>query len=387
MTGNNEFLKEFNRTRILDYVRTCGPVSRKRLSELTGLSPTAVGQTVSVLMEKGYIHETGSGGSSGGRPPVLLELKPGSYFSIGLDIDTGRIFTVVTDICGNTVCEHFFACNTENDAPGVIAQAEKMVEGVLQECRIETERLLGIGISVPGLIKPETQKVILAPNLKWKDVSTRKWFDAFEGIPVFVENEAMASAICEHWLGKAMHRENFICINIASGIGAGIFTGGRPYRGKSGTAGEVGHITVDNNGPVCGCGNRGCLETLASTGWMTQRAGKALGLAKEGMTLDNLVEYAQNGDRTAESVLFESAEYMAYAISILVNIFNPEMIILGKDFVKYSHIVMGYIRESVENRALKAPASAVSIAASSIGARSPALGASIIPLKAIFGKH
>jgi N-acetylglucosamine repressor len=394
--GNSKFLKTYNQTGILDLIRIHKEISRTELSGMTGLSPTATGMIVSNLIEKGYIRERGTGESKGGRKPVLVELKPRSYYSIGIDMDTNYMRAILVDITGHVVYEKLMNMEFPADFERTAAYVEKTVLDIMREFSVDSGMLLGVGISVPGLVDSGTHEIVLAPNLGWKNADMKSKLAKLSHIPVYVENEAMASAICENWIGACRDVENFVCINVKSGIGAGIFTGGKLYRGASGSAGEIGHITVDENGPLCGCGNYGCLETMASTTRIVEKAKK---LVRQGtvstlnefrdvekISIDCIIEAARSGDETARNVLIESARYLGIAISILVNTLNTSKIVIGKEFVKYADIVMDHIKGIVNCKALKYPASRVEIAASEIGEKAPALGAAMIPLKVLFGK-
>lgn len=394
-TGNSKFLKAYNEEGILDLIRVKKALSRSDLSKLTGLSPTAAGAIVSSLIERGYIYETGTGKSKGGRRPALLELKPDSYYSIGVDIEVDNIMYVLTDITGSVIYEGS-APMTVNTPETAVSAITGIVSGIVEEYSIDAGRLLGVGISVPGLVDVMSRIVILAPNLGWEEADIRGKLEKCLNIPVYVENEAMASAICEDWIGECRDVSGFVCVNIKSGIGAGIFTDGRLYRGSSGSAGEIGHIVVDENGPKCGCGNCGCLETFASTERIVEKAKKLLkqGVVSSlsevgdtgGITFDDIVSAARNGDMVAKGLLDEAARYLGIALSGIVNMLNPSKIVLGKDFTKFGETVMDIIRSEVNRRALKKPASNVEIIMSRIGERSSMLGAAIIPLKILFGR-
>jgi glucokinase-like ROK family protein len=370
-------------------------LSRADLSKATGLSPTAIGVIVSSLMEKGYILETGTGESKGGRKPVLLELKPDSYYSVGLDIDIDNISYILTDITGSVVKEGS-APLRDRSAEKVAEVASDSIERLKSDYRIEDGKLLGAGISIPGMVDAVTHCVLLAPNLDWRDVDFGTMLRNRLNLPVYMENEAMASAICENWVGACQGVSNFVCVNIRSGIGAGIFAGGRLYRGAGGSAGEVGHIVVDENGPKCGCGNYGCLETIASTGRIVEKARRMVrqGVASslneisnaDGIQLDHIVDAAKSGDEAARGILNEAARYLGIALSNIVNTLNPSKIVLGKDFVKYGEFVMDTLRSVVDCKALRRPAENVEISVSEIGERSSTLGAAMIPLKLLFGR-
>lgn len=394
-TGNSKFLKAYNETGILDLIRTGKGISRADISKETGLSPTAAGAIVSSLIERGYIRETGIGESKGGRKPVLLELRQDSYYSVGLDVDVDSILFILMDITGKVVYEGS-AVLTDN-APNVAAEtAAACIRELVRECSIERERLLGIGVSVPGMVDAVSHRIVLAPNLGWEEVDFGALLKEQIELPVYIENEAMASAICENWLGACQDDSNFVCVNIKSGIGAGIFTGGKPYRGAGGSAGEVGHVVVDENGPRCGCGNYGCLETIASTGRIIEKAERMvtqgiesslnkIGNVKD-IRLSDIADAARAGDEAAKGLLNEAAGYLGIALSNLVNTLNPSKIVLGKNFTVYADLVMETLRGVIDRKALKRPAGGVEILASEIGERVSTLGAAIVPLKLLFGR-
>lgn len=394
-TGNSKFLKAYNETGILDLIRIRQAVSRAELSKETGLSPTAAGVIVSSLIEKGYIHETGTGESSGGRRPVLLELKAGSYFSVGVDVDVDSILFVLMDITGRVLQEKAVALT--GNTPRIAAEtAIRGIGEIAGSFSVGRENLLGVGISVPGMVDAVSRKIVLAPNLGWEDVDLGSMLKERLDLPVYIENEAMASAICENWIGACQGISNFVCVNVKSGIGAGIFTGGKPYRGADGSAGEIGHIVVDENGPRCGCGKYGCLETIASTGRIIEKARRMAGQGAisvpdgidevDGMALKHISDAAREGDEAAGGLLNEAARYLGIALSNLVNILNPSKIVLGKDFVIYGDLVMDTLRNVILAKALKRPAANVEIVTSDIGERASTLGAAIIPLKVLFGR-
>lgn len=394
-TGNSKFLKAYNETGILDLIRTEKRMSRADLSKATGLSPTAAGAIVSALIDKGYIHQIGTGESKGGRKPVLLELKPDSYYSVGLDVDVNSILFILMDITGRVIFEQSEAL-ADNTPEAAAAASAAGIAAILNNHCITMEKLLGVGISVPGMVDPVTHRVALAPNLGWEAADIGGMLKERLSVPVYVENEAMASAICENWIGACQSTGNFACVNIKSGIGAGIFTEGRLYRGAGGSAGEVGHIVVDENGLRCGCGNYGCLETVASTAGIVSKAKRMVRqrivsklneiASTDEIMLDHIVDAARAGDAASKNLLNEAARYLGIALSYLVNTLNPSKIVLGKDFVLYGDLVMETLRSAVDRKALKGPAGNVEIIVSAIGERTSTLGAAIIPLKILFGR-
>ena len=181
-TGNSKFLKAYNETGILDLIRMKQAVSRAELSKETGLSPTAIGAIVSSLMEKEYIHEIGTGESSGGRKPVLLELKPGSWYSVGLDIEVDTVQYVLMDITGQVLHEGSVPLRVNTPEMTVMA-SEACVRQMMRKFSIRKERLLGVGISVPGIVDSKSRRVVLAPNIGWEDADPAGMLESEIGLP------------------------------------------------------------------------------------------------------------------------------------------------------------------------------------------------------------
>ena len=395
-TGNSKFLKAFNETSLLELIRINKQISKADLAQLTGLSPTACGIIVSNLLEKGYICEAGIGISKGGRRPNLYELNPKSYYSIGVDIDVDYIRFVLMDITGNVEYRDKISSGFEQSVSESIRLIEYKLQQIVEKNNISEDRLLGVGVSVPGMVDNVTHEIIFAPNLGWERVDLEHMMSSMGSFPIYVDNEAMCSAICENWIGCCTEQKDFVCINMKSGIGSSIFAGGNLYRGCSGSAGEIGHIMVDHNGPKCACGNYGCLETLVSSKSMVEKAQR---LVRQGLiadfsdaldinsinTVDDIISSAKAGNEAARVILVEAAGYLGLAIANLINTINPSRIVLGKELVKFSEDILEHMRNIALAKALRYPASRVEILISELGDDTSALGAAIIPLKKLFG--
>lgn len=392
-TGNNKYLKELNQATILDLIRTTEGLSRKALADRTGLSATATGAIVKELLSNQFIREVGEGKSSGGRKPVMLELNPNSYYAFGFDIDMRFIYAVVLDITGKVHYEQKWENSSSLTPDNAVGRIKRIFDTVMADLKLSKDRILGVGVSIPGMLDIATRRIYLAPNLGWSDVDIREPLSRELDVPVYLENEAMCSAFCENWLGICKGVEDFICINIESGIGAGIFVRGKIYRGYNGSAGEVGHISVDENGPRCKCGNAGCLETMASISAMAQKYREldpeSCGDATEN-TIDQsfqaLLQRAREGDRACLGIFKTAAVSLGKAIGYLINAFNPQTIVLGKKFPQYADLVLEDIARSAAKTALAHLAENCTIVPSRFGENSSALGAAIIPIRKLFGK-
>lgn len=395
VAGNNQYLKELNQAAVMALIRQKERLSRKELSDLTGLSPTACGSITRQLIQDGFLHETGQGESTGGRKPVMLEIKPNSYYAAGFDIGMEDLQIVVADITGQILyqrnLEYNLGISVERALDLVYAELSVIVESL----GLQWDKFLGCGLSIPGLVDRGTNQVIMAPNLSWNHVDLKAKASETLKMPVYIENEAMCSAICENWIGKCKNIDNFVVINVESGIGAGIFIGGSIYRGFSGSAGEIGHLIVQENGRLCGCGNHGCLETYASTRYMLLEVNNRLNngyssdcisKADNPMKWEKIPEAAEKGDPLCKDVLHQAAKFLGYAVAYLINTLNPEAIVLGKSFTQYAPLVMDTLNRTVKEKALNYPASRVQIMTSDFGMNSSALGAAMIPIRKIFGK-
>lgn len=368
MTGNNKMVKKLNESTVLDIIRTEKAISKADIASITGLSSNAVGLIATNLINEGYIYISGIGPSKGGRKPDLLSLKPNSYYSIGVDIDTDRVRFALIDITGQVIYTSRVKMDCVRNHNNVFKVINEEIE------KNKNYRLTGVGIAISGQVDTEDKKILFAPNLKWQNIGIKDKIN--KDINVYIENEAMASAIYESWCGICQGVNNFICINSKSGIGSGIFIDGKIFRGSSGSAGEVGHIILDINGPKCECGSNGCLETYASSLRIADMLKKA--------SIDEVICLARKGDNAAIEALELSATYLGVAISGLINTLNPEKIVLGKDFVKYADLIIDDIRKTVREKALKLAAEKAEITVSKESILSSVIGAAILPLTKIF---
>lgn len=364
--NNNKLVKEKNEALVMEVIRKNREISKTDIAKITKLSANAIGMITSSLMEKEYIYKCRTGKSSGGRRPEMLSIKPGAFFSLGVDIDTDRIRFATVDLAGNVL-------EIKRLKMDCVGNVEKVFDAIKSEmARHSSKYFLGVGIAVAGQVDIKSNKIVLAPNLRWSDIDVSRFFD---GGNIFIENEAVSSAIYESFYGMCKDTDNFICINSKSGIGAGIFIDGKVYRGKSGSAGEIGHIITDYNGQKCECGSFGCLETVAASSRIAARC-------KLPSILD-VVERATEGDVKINSVLKDVSKHMGVALVSLVNTLNPEKIILGKEFCIYGQLLLGDIVSFVSRYALPSSRN-VKILISDAENSTSVLGAALLPQLEIF---
>ncbi|AGB41274.1 transcriptional regulator/sugar kinase [Halobacteroides halobius DSM 5150] len=392
---NFDVMKQLNVSLIMECIREKGPISRADIAELTGLTPASISKITRELIKKNFIRENGLGKSSGGRPPVLLELNPKAGYIIGVNLGPEILEVIITNLEADILVNN--SKTLENlEQNYVLDELFNLIYQTIAESKVDKEEIIGIGMAVHGLINSETGISIFAPHYNWKNVAIKKLIEEEFQIPTFIDNDARAMALGEQWFGIARNSDDFITINIGNGIGSGIVINGELYQGVNYSAGEIGHIVVDNDGPKCSCGNYGCLESLASNPRITERARK---LIKQGakskitnLVNDNLdainIQHvclaAKQRDEVAQQVLKEVGRYLGIGIAYLLNILNPELIVIVGDINEAKGYIFKYIKEVIEVKALEVPAENIKILATKLKGQAATIGGVTLVLKELF---
>jgi glucokinase-like ROK family protein len=340
-TADQAWVRRMNRAIILEVFRTHVTLSRARLASETGLNPSTVSSIVGELIQENLIRETDLIQASTGRPGRLLELNPEGGCALGVEINVDYIELVVADFAANILWRQRHVSTPEAGQHVIMAQVvdlAKLASAFVQERKY---RLLGVGVGVPGLVDVASGLLRLAPNLRWANVPIREVLAGYFDCPIYVENEANAAALGEYYFGAVRNVKDFIYLSTGVGLGSGIVIDGKLFRGMFGYAGEAGHMTLDVNGELCGCGKRGCWETFVGPRAVEQRVRRSLTsgaksilheMAKgdlQNIVFENVVQAAQAGDQIAIDALGEVAFYLGIGIANLVNLFNVEVIVLG----------------------------------------------------------
>ncbi|MFW5992437.1 MAG: ROK family transcriptional regulator [Halanaerobiaceae bacterium] len=263
ITGNMDLMRELNTKHILQALRRQSPISRSEIVERTNLTAATVSRIVNKLMEFNLIKEKGFGQSRGGRRPILLELNTEALLTIGIDIEMDEVNGVIIDLDGKILAKKR-AANRGNVSEENILQLVKGIIYYLLDTADNTDSITGIGIGMHGLVDYARGISIYPPAFGWTNTPVAEPLKREFDLPVIMENNVRALTLGENWFGAARKLRDFICLKVGPGIGSGIFTDGKLFRGTSNSAGEIGHTMVDEDGPLCTCGNYGCLESLAS---------------------------------------------------------------------------------------------------------------------------
>jgi predicted NBD/HSP70 family sugar kinase len=325
--GDQGTVRALNRRLLLQLLREQGPTSRTDLAEASGLSNGAVTRIVTELIEEGFLVEQSIGVSTGGRRPVLLDLDTTGRVVAGLKLMDDAILAVLVDLKGTVIANSRTALRS-HDPKVVLARAAKAIDRLMDGIDAVHDRLAGVGLCMPGTIDWQTGVCRLAPFFNWHDVHVGELLHDLTGVPVAVDNDVNALAVAESLFGRGRTARDFAVITLGRGVGAGLVTGGRVYRGASGGAGEFGHVVSELGGRRCECGKAGCLEAYVGEQALLGRVHEQ-GRRYADVDIDAFLELVAADDRVAEPIHAEAITRLGAAIANLVNLLNPELVVLG----------------------------------------------------------
>lgn len=313
---------------VVRVIREDGPISRSDIARHTGLSPSAVTTLSKSLLDAGLVIEDEASAAGRterlGRPPILLALDAGYAAIAGAKLDQGELNVVLTDLDGRVLARRSRRLPTQHP-DRVVAALARLVRSLARSAGVPEGKVAGLGLGLSGLVDSSSGTCTRSVVLDWSEVAVGPMLERELALPVAVENDANTLAIAEQMFGRARGVRDFAVVSMGQGIGAGLVVAGRLYRGRFGAAGELGHCTVREAGPPCPCGKRGCLEAVASVPATLQRAA---GLGLEVTRLDQLGRLARRGDRRARALLTDIGDAVGLALSHLVNLFDPQTLIL-----------------------------------------------------------
>ncbi|HEX8105191.1 MAG TPA: ROK family transcriptional regulator [Solirubrobacteraceae bacterium] len=363
-----------NLLRIVEALRAHGTVSRAEIARETGLSRSTVSTLVAELMEAGLVVERGErGGGGAGRPPVMIALDSSAGVAIGIDFAHMSVRVAIADLASRVLGETERELDVDHGAIEALDAAAEIVDELLGEAGVERERVLGAGMGLAGPIDHARGRVHPSAILpSWVGVEAQAEMEARLGVPVRLENDANLGALAEAAFGAGRGAATFIYLMMSGGIGAGMFLGGRLFRGATGMAGELGHTFVEDNGPLCRCGNRGCLETLVAGPALAELVSRSRG---EVVSIPEMVQLALDGDVGARRVIADAGRVTGRAVAALCNQLNPERIIVGGHLGLAGDILLDPLRESVGRYAIPAAADAVEVCRGVLDDRAEVLGA------------
>lgn len=368
VTGDQALVKKINKSIILHTIRMHSPVSRARVSEMTGLNKATVSNLVAELCGQELITEAGPGESSGGRKPLMLHFNVMAGSVIGIELRVKQLTAVLCDLGGTILHERECLLET-HELSYVLEQMNRLITSLIAKAPDSHYGIVGIGVGVPGMVD-ENGVVLFAPNLGWEMVDLRSILESSFSVPVTIDNEANAGAQGELNFGAARNVRHLLYISAGSGIGSGIIIGGELYKGARGYAGETGHMTIEAEGKPCSCGSRGCWELYAS-----EKTYDNPGLSLPARTTPELVRHAASGQADTLHHFSVMGDYLGIGVTNLINSFNPELIVIGGALSEAEPWLGEPLRRVVAERTLPYHKQQLEITFSTLGSRGTMIGA------------
>ncbi|MFM9608942.1 ROK family transcriptional regulator [Streptomyces niveiscabiei] len=389
MKRTSRDIRTANRYEVLRQIIARSPTSRQELAAETGLSLATVATLVGELLDLRMITEVGFEDSAGGRPRGLVAVNAQGGALIGVDIAETYVHVELYDLGLNVL-----ARATEQVRPGqsrpeqVVALIAAATGSVVAQAGVDAARVLGVGVSMPGQVDRATGVSEYAPNWDWHDVPLLDLLSGHIAYPLYLDNPLRACAVAELWFGAARGHGDAVVLILGTGVGAGLILGGAVHRGVSSSAGEWGHSTLVLDGRLCHCGNHGCVETYVGAPGIMQNIREfsprsaLLHPEDQSATLDALAAGLAEQDPVAVKVVRDLARYLGAAVADLVNVLNPEVVVLGSWVAqRLGEPLVREVREAVARHALKRPMAATEIVLSPILTDSVCLGAATLALE------
>jgi N-acetylglucosamine repressor len=399
LTGSFQLMKSLNRSLILNIIREKGPISRAEIAKITKLTPPTVSNLVKELLESKLVIESDLGESQGGRKPTMLVINAKEFYIIGIDVGIETLKGVIADLNANIVTKKAVPISRPITNEGFIDLMKTCIRQLLDEGNIEYDKYLGIGIGMHGVVDVNTGTSLFAPNLQLRHIPLKVELEKEFNMLVKVENDARAMALGESWFGNGNGADDIVCVNVGSGIGAGVIINGKLFHGEHFISGEVGHMTIDIDGPKCSCGNYGCLQTFASGPAIAERAKREILLGKESLIaemvngdldlIDGKIVYdaALKGDALSIEILSEAGRYLGIGLTNIIHMLNPKKIIIGGGVANANGFVLESVKETIQKRCLTQSAKQTEILLSKLGADATAIGAVTLILQELFSTH
>lgn len=369
--GSQTSLHRANLERVVRAVRMAGSLTQAEIARSTGLSAATVSNIVRELKDGGTVEVTPT--SAGGRRARSVSLSGDAGIVIGVDFGHTHLRVAVGNLAHQVLAEESEPLDVDASSAQGFGRAEQLVNRLIETTGISPGKVIGVGLGVPGPIDVESGTLGSTSILPgWTGINPSEELAARLGVPVYVDNDANLGALGELVWGSGRGVKDLAYIKVASGVGAGLVIDGHIYRGPGGTAGEIGHITLDESGPVCRCGNRGCLETFTAARYVLPLLRPSHG---PDLTMERVVQLAREGDPGCRRVIGDVGRHIGSGVANLCNLLNPSRVVLGGSLAEAGELVLAPIRDSVSRYAIPSAGRQLSVLPGALGARAEVLGA------------
>lgn len=371
--GSQSALRKLNEQRIVEALMA-GPATQAELSRQTGLSTATVSNIVKVLQDAEVVATEPT--TSSGRRALSVRLNSNSAVAVGIDFGRRHLRVVLANLAYEVLAEESVTLPLGHQADVSITAAVDVLDSLLDDAGVHRRDIVGVGAGIPGPIDHRTGTVAQGAILpEWVGFQILAHLEDRLGLPVFVDNDANLGALSEVTWGPHSGVSNLVFVKIGSGIGAGLILNGMPFYGHVGVTGEIGHATIVEHGLVCRCGNRGCLETVASTTTMAELLSRG---EPEPLTPDEIVRRALSGSPAVLRVIDDAGLAVGRALGNVANLINPEVIVIGGPLAELGETLLEPIRRGLLRHAVPLIGETTTLAMSALGTRAEVLGAAAL---------
>ena len=401
-------MRKFNQLLILNYVRDHGPIARVSLAQRLGLSRTTVSSIVDILLQENVLVEGHfqEATPKGGRRAILVHFNADAGRVLGIDVGRSHLTMIITNLAPEIVTQRSVSFNTDLGPETCLPILISEIRTFVQASAVSWDAIIGIGLGIPGPLSNDQHSLISPPHMPgWDNVNIWETLRAVFNKPVYTDNDANMGALGEIRCGAGQGSTDIAYVKIGTGIGCGLVINGQVYRGHQGSAGELGHLSIDENGPICVCGNRGCLETLAAAQAIVADARQGLSLTSKQASknmpsshstrpgeqlytdITNVIQAAEQGEAGCIAALEHAGERLGLALAGLVNLFNPATIIIDGSVARAGDILLNPLKRTVASSSLPAAWKGTRIVIGKLGPTAIALGTTLAVLDEVFSVH
>lgn len=373
--GSQTSLREANRARIVNAVQQRGSLTQVELAGVTGLSPATVSNIVNELTTSGVLHTAPT--TRSGRRAQQVTLARNLGLVAGLHFGTRSLRVALSDVAHRIVAEQRLPLPPDHRADAGLERGAMLTAEMVASVGATMSEVLAVGVGVPAPVDVRTGQVSTRGLLRgWDGAAVPELLGRRLGVPVYVDNDANLGALSEERLGAARGRRNVVYLRVSHGVGGGLVLNGELYRGRVGAAGEVGHVTIDDNGTVCRCGNRGCLETFVGAAAILETLRPSHGH----LTLRDVITRAEQGDPGCRRVLSDAGRHLGVATASVCNLIDPEIVVVGGQLAEAGEMLLGPLRATVMERTIPSTSGPVEVVQGDLGASAEVRGALAVAL-------
>ncbi len=386
-TGNQGVLRQQNLSGIMHHLYEKAPISRIALARLTGLNKTTVSSLISELLDNRFVIEIGNGAAKGsGRRTVLLDINPARGCIVSAEVGADFISVICANFAAEIIWRHREGHAITARREVILKRAVRILQKAVAAGTAEGAALLGLSLAVPGLVDRESGTLLFAPNLGWSDVPLKAMLAQSFQTMILVENEATQAALGEQYFGVAEGCDEVLYISAGVGLGGGLVLGGRIYSGSAGFASEFGHMTMEPDGELCSCGNRGCWETQVSQAALFRNIRQAIAKGAASrlktmirknagqLTVEMVVAAARGNDAVALKALRKVGRHLGIGIASLINALNPRLVVFGGILSLAGDFLLPVVNEELQHRALRWNQAAVRVVIAKYGSDASVMG-------------